>query len=100
MNRYRTLERERCKLTAQISDLLSNVPDGHDAAAIALAALYAALVDALSEEIRLAPELVLGEALVDRIRSEREYALANAEHWKGSALAWRDLEAGDLEPAS
>ena len=97
MNRYRQLEREHRKLTAQISDLMSTVPDGHAAAAVGLAALYSALVDALSEEIRLAPELVLGEALVDRIRSEREYALFNAEHWKGAALAWRDA---DLEPAS
>lgn len=97
MNRLHDLEKERLRLTAQVCDLMSTVPDGRAASANAIAALYMALLDVLTQERNLTRELPLGVALIERINGEREMVLAKAEYWKGSALAWRDEEAHALE---
>ena len=54
----------------------------------------------LDEELRLAPELSLGQGLVDCIRRERTYADERAKWWTGSATAWRDAEAEVLGGAA
>jgi hypothetical protein len=92
MNRYTALERDRMRLTAQVCDLMSSRPDGRAASANGIAALYAALVDILSDELHLAPELLFAAGVIERIRHEREYALFQSEYWKGAAAAERDAE--------
>lgn len=100
MDRLKRLEKDRLWLVAQIADLMSEMPDGRAANAAILSAIYATLVNLLSEELRLAPELALGIELVDRIKGERELALVKAESWRGEAIAWLDEEAGLAVPAS
>ena len=98
MDRYLALNERRIKLTAQISDALACAPPTQRASA--LAGFYADLVAILDEELRLAPELSLGQGLVDCIRRERTYADERAKWWTGSATAWRDAEAEVLGGAA
>lgn len=100
MDRLKRLEKDRLWLVARVADLASEMPDGRAANAAILSALYTTLVKLLSEELRLSLELSLGIGLVDRIKGERELALANGEFWRGSAIAWLDDEAGLAVPAS
>ena len=96
MNDYRALEGQVNHLTARIAVALGPAPEGPLAEIEReekLARLYREQFITLSSMLREAGRLELGEQLVANLKRQREYALNHAEYHRGSALAWRNLEA-------